>query len=337
MGTKITREFELDFVRIIAMLMVIFCHISAEADIEWGLYLNVGVMIFMFMSGYLSYKVEYDKKWILGRLYRILPEYYLFLVLYLIVTVILFDAEYSFKQIFVNFSLLQGVFTESSLPNILHLWFVTYLLICYILTPYAVRIIKKYDRKKIIIVALILQVVVIPLRLVGIYIYFSRFVAYFIGLYFAINQSNMCKEVLCRDIMKQLVIPVVLVNTLRVYIELFGLQENMPRIVDKALGLMWQWAHMFLGIFLFYMLWCFGHLALNKINRTGERILLYISSRSYCIYIVHQIFIYHEYAVTRYVGQYLFGIATAFLCIVISAQVLFYISNYFRYIIIKNK
>ena len=336
-GMKRTRELELDFVRVISMIMIIFCHMSAEAGVKWGGYFNVGVMIFMFMSGYLSYRAEYDKKWISGRLKRILPEYYFFLVLYLIVTMVFFRAEYSLKQIFVNLFLLQGLFTESSLPNILHLWFVTYILICYILTPFAVRLIKKYDRNRVVIFALVLQIVVIPLRVVGINIYFSRFVAYFAGLYLAMNQENACKEVQYKNVMKQMAIPVVLVNAIRISLELSGLQEKMPRIAEMALSLIWQWAHMFLGIFLFYLLWCFGHTALNRMNRTGKEVLLHISSRSYCAYIVHQVFVYHEYAITRYVGQYLFGAAIALLCIAISTQVLFCLSNCFRYIVNKDR
>ena len=53
MSVKRGRELELDFIRVISMFMIIFCHISAEAGMKWGEYFNVGVMIFMFMSGYL--------------------------------------------------------------------------------------------------------------------------------------------------------------------------------------------------------------------------------------------------------------------------------------------
>lgn len=290
MGTKRTRELELDFVRVISMVMVIFCHMSAEAGMKWGEYFNVGVMIFMFMSGYLSYQTyqaEYARRWISGRFKRILPEYYIFLILYVIITVMIFDAGYSAKQVFVNLFLLQGLFTESSLPNILHLWFVTYIMICYILTPFAVRLVKKYDRNRLFVLVLVLQIAVIPLRAVGITIYFSRFVAFFSGLYLAMNQKDVCKEVQYKNVIKQMVIPVVLVNAIRFYLELSGLQEKLPRISDMALGLIWQWAHMFLGVFLFHLLWWFGHAVLSRINRTGKGMVLGISSRSYCVYIVH--------------------------------------------------
>lgn len=45
MSVKRGRELELDFIRVISMFMIIFCHISAEAGMKWGEYFNVGVMI----------------------------------------------------------------------------------------------------------------------------------------------------------------------------------------------------------------------------------------------------------------------------------------------------
>ena len=164
MNVKRGRELELDFIRVISMFMIIFCHISAETGMKWGEFFNVGVMIFMFMSGCLSYRKDYDRKWIKDRLKRILPEYFIFVIIYLLVTVLFLHARYTAKQILVNFFVLQGLFTESGLPNILHLWFVTYILICYLSTPYAVKIMSRVDRKKLVIIAIILQIAIIPLK-----------------------------------------------------------------------------------------------------------------------------------------------------------------------------
>ena len=337
MSVKRGRELELDFIRVISMFMIIFCHISAEAGMKWGEYFNVGVMIFMFMSGYLSYRKNHGGKWIKDRLKRILPEYFIFLIIYLLVTVFILHARYTAKQILVNLFVLQGLFTESGLPNILHLWFVTYILICYLLTPFAVKMMNRMDWKKLVLVAIILQIAVIPLRIIGIRIVFSRFVVYFIGLYIAAHEDASDKETLYKKITSRIAIPVLILNIIRFAMELSGVQEKLPGSVDMALGLVWQWAHMFLGILLFYVLWNVGHIFVQGLSDGLKKSLLTLSSVSYCVYVVHQVFVYHDYAITRYVSPYLLGIFTALICIAVSTCVLYYLSNGFRKLLEREK
>lgn len=337
MSVRQGRELELDFIRVISMFMIIICHISAEAGMRWGEYFNVGVMIFMLMSGYLSYRKDYGGKWIKDRLKRILPEYFIFVSIYLLVTVLILHARYTAKQILVNLFVLQGLFTERGLPNILHLWFVTYILICYLLTPFAVKKMSRMDWKKLVLVAIILQIAVILPRVIGIKIVFSRFIAYFIGLYIAAHEPASEKEALYKRIASKIAIPVLILNAIRFAMELSGVQDKLPRSVDMALGLVWQWAHLFLGILLFYALWNVGHIFVHSLSDGWGRSLLTLSSVSYCVYVVHQVFVYHDYAITRYVSPYLLGILTALICIAVSTCVLYYLSDGFRKLLEREK
>ncbi len=337
MSVKRVRELELDFIRVISMFMIILCHFFAEAGMKWGEYFNVGVMIFMFMSGHLSYRRDYGGKWIRDRMKRILPEYFIFVIIYLLTTVIFLHARYSTKHILINLFILQGLFTESGLPNILHLWFITYILICYLLTPFAVKIIRRVDRKKLVLVTFIIQIAVIPLRVIGIRIVFSRFVAYFVGLYIAAHEDASDKEALYKSIASRIVVPVMVFNVIRFVMELSGIQNNLPGTVDMALGLVWQWAHMFLGILLFYVLWNVGHIFVHRLSNDLKKSLLTLSSVSYCVYVVHQVFVYHDYAITRYVSPYLFGVFMALICTAVSTCVLYYLSNGFRKLLEREK
>ena len=57
------RDYSISFVRYISMLFVIICHIFQYFGNELAWWLNVGVQIFLFISGYLyANKKTNDKK-----------------------------------------------------------------------------------------------------------------------------------------------------------------------------------------------------------------------------------------------------------------------------------
>ena len=85
------RSIELDAIRVLAMLLIILCHIFLEQGIMWGEYFNVGVIVFLFLSGY-SFGKEYKQDWCSWhkkRLLRILPEYYIFVLAYIVLVLLL--------------------------------------------------------------------------------------------------------------------------------------------------------------------------------------------------------------------------------------------------------
>lgn len=324
------REHELDFIRVTAMAMIVICHIFSEAGVLWGQYFNAGVMVFLFLSGMLACRPKYGGKWIAARFKRILPEYYIFVILFLFVTVIFFHAEYSIKQILVNLFLLQGIFTDSGLPNINHLWFVTCILICYLLTPLFARLKNKLTGLQLILLAVVLQILIIPLRFIGIKLIFSRFVAYFAGVYFSDRRPADEKVFDYRRYVNVMALPVIIINAVRFVFELSGLQERLPKVLEMGTSVVWQWAHMFLGIFLFYLLWLAGRAVMPACGRRGTVVFMRLSAISYCVYIVHQVFVYHEYALTRYISPYFLALIVALICIAVSALILYWLSNAVR-------
>ena len=326
------REYELDFVRNSSMIMIILCHVFAEAGIKWGEQFNVGVIIFLFMSGYLAYREEYKKGWVFGKFKRILPEYYIFIFLYLIMTCFFAGREYSIKQFMINILLLQGVFTGEGLPNIMHLWFITYIMICYVATPLLVCFIKKTKCILLALYLMLFQLFIVLLWGLGIEIVCSRFIAYFLGLYFAMKYKNIDKEIKYIMFIKKTVIPISIISLARFYYELSAIQIIFSEFENKVLGMIGQWIHMFLGIFLFFLLWYLGHVVLKKTDGKNKELIVAVSSRSYCIYIVHQIFIYHDYAITRYVNSFFVAILVGILCIIISSEILYQLANRVRYL-----
>ncbi|WP_368335686.1 acyltransferase family protein [Phocaeicola dorei] len=77
-------------IRLVAMLLIISCHICQYYGNELAWWLNVGVQIFFVLSGFLygNKRIDEPIEWIRKQFVKILPTYYLFIfitvILYLI-------------------------------------------------------------------------------------------------------------------------------------------------------------------------------------------------------------------------------------------------------------
>ena len=130
----------IDWLRASAMVMIVLCHLAAQSASPLGniiaQFLNVGVEIFFIISGYLLGKklihIHY-REWIWKRIGKIAPSYYLFLLtlsgIHLIIPI-----HQDFSSWAVSILGMQGL--GCYLIGGEHLWFLTVLLICYLLTPF---------------------------------------------------------------------------------------------------------------------------------------------------------------------------------------------------------
>lgn len=154
------RDMSISLIRGIAMLMVITCHLCEqlsqgmsgwEADffLRFGNYCANGVQIFLFISGYLYagkdryFELQGERITFLGESFaKILFPYYV----------------YSFLVILPVYARLQPdaltvrsvaglLLTSETVKGVHHLWFIPYILMCYVLTP-ALYDIRTYIRKK---------------------------------------------------------------------------------------------------------------------------------------------------------------------------------------------
>ncbi len=145
------RQISLQILRIFSMLMIVLCHLCNESKI--GIFvnlaqlLNVGVFIFLFMSGYLyGRKKKIDvNQFYKKRAVKIMIPFYLFLLY--IVLINLINECFNVKLFLSNLFNLQYIF--GSLPGMEHLWFLTVLMLCYFITPFLhsiknILISKKY-------------------------------------------------------------------------------------------------------------------------------------------------------------------------------------------------
>ena len=84
-----------------SFLMIITCHILQGLNYEAAFYINVGVQIFFFMSGYLYGKKEIDnpKKFYKNRIKRILMPLSMLVIIIIIFERIISNIKYTFPKL----------------------------------------------------------------------------------------------------------------------------------------------------------------------------------------------------------------------------------------------
>ena len=142
------RDINIQITRIIAMLFIILCHIVQESNNRFivmsGQFFNIGVYIFLLISGFLySNKTIETKKFLKERFLKIILPMYLFMIP--IYCIQLHKGTFDIWK-FLTYSLnLQGIFNR--IPGAAHLWFLTAIFLCYLLLPVLQKI--REDRRKI--------------------------------------------------------------------------------------------------------------------------------------------------------------------------------------------
>lgn len=142
---KIEKDDSVSVIRCIAMSAVILCHTFQQIGYSYGYsaamgragdFCADGVQVFLVLSGYLygkkvklcgaASRVEFVKR----NIWKILLEYYVYCVFVIIpVYAVREPLSITFRSVF-------GLLTASvTIPGVHHLWFIPYILLCYLATP----------------------------------------------------------------------------------------------------------------------------------------------------------------------------------------------------------
>lgn len=139
-----SRIYVLDYIRVIAVMMILTCHYLLFSGVSSGLgrYLaGIGNMIFFLLSA-LLYGNKYNSsnnsviektpfetiRFVKGRIIKIGSSLFPFLII-MVLLFIAFDVDFSWVDVGLNFAFL-GYFGK--LPGLGHLWFITVLFACYV-------------------------------------------------------------------------------------------------------------------------------------------------------------------------------------------------------------
>lgn len=332
MTNSINKDYSISLIRLIATLMIVTCHIMQYYGNVLAWWFNVGVQIFLCMSGYLYGKksgIDNDIAFYVKEFIKILIPYYVVIIVMLLVT-------YYFKIQTVDIITIFRCLTFSgTLPNGGgHLWFIPYILFCYLITPFLHRYFLYFDtNNKSRIVSFFTLIIIFALLEVTFLEYFnSAWIAcYIIGFFYGLCIKN--KYFFTKSLIILLVISCVVFNALQIYFQ----YVNTNNVITKSVvfGKYCNYCHALLGCTIFILL----KKAFEKIKYSNLLIKILESSDkySYYIYLVHQFFILGSLSLLKITNSVFINIIIVVICISISTYIVSIITTKILNISTKQK
>lgn len=326
------KDYTISFIRIIAMLSIIICHIMQRANlsttylgltIKWATWFNLGVQMFLFISGYLYGKrakidiISFYKK----AFSKILVDYYLFVIVMIIIYL-------TFCRNDINvLGILKLITFSGTINGLEHLWYIPTILVCYLFTPIFVSISKYICNKapKIRFILIIFTMLIIQLVTV---LYFGYFSPAWINCYFLGSiYANVELEIRSRKLFQNVILFLAIITNLLVLInQIYILPVEIPDA--KILIGLSNYGHVFLGIIIaIYVRYLYSFLKNNEYLR---KVLDICDVYSYDVYLVHHVFIQSPFACINYISNFFIAISIAILSTIIFAYILKKLSSILR-------
>ncbi len=311
------------------MVMIVLCHYFQYYDCELAWWLNVGVQIFLVVSGYLYGNKDINDPvgCITKQFKKILIPYYC-----LLLPVILLYIIFSPKNISAM-GIINAIFCVGTLNGIGHLWFVGYILFCYLITPYLYSLREKTIRlsawKFIFVWITVLSVGILLGLLINTYFSPDRICCFVIGYFLSVLPSRF-PNVGLKISAFIFGIFALATNFLKIHSQYFS-NIVLDGIWLKIFEQIKKYAHVFLGVFLFIAL-------LLLLKKARMNFVLKISDKySYFVYLVHQVFILSPFSLMGLTSIQYLNWFLVLLAIAISAVILQFMSQKLQYTIFKRR
>ena len=325
------KNINISVIRLISLLMIITCHIFQGLDNELAFWFNLGVQIFFFISGYLygNKEVRDFKKFFKNKIIKILMSLSVLVLIMVIVEYFCFNHSYSKKFILANLLGFGGFYGTLDLLG--NTWFVSYILICYLLTPVLQKLIKNnVNATKNLLILIVLSILFMEFDVM--YINGIWLCNYIIGYYYGSNIKTKKKK---RDFRYIILALITIVLPFSLCLK-YDLINGIPNIIRSHRLLICSMEHTLLGCLLFLMF----NFVLGKINIKDNYILRFSDKYSYYIYLVHQIFILNDMSLLNLTDYFMINIIIIFimaiLCGVILYWLCFLILKLSKTILVKN-
>ena len=326
--TERQKNYSISLLRLIAMSFIVLCHFFQYYDMEPAWWFNVGVQMFFCISGFLyaNKKIDSAIDFITRNLQKILIPYFCFLI----PTIVIYFA-FASDSITVSSAIL-ALLTSGTIGGIGHLWFIPYILFCYLITPYLQALVEKMRKTKWYIFCsmffFLIVCGVIFSKVFSSYFSFDRIFCYLFG-YFATVFLQEYKEIIYKRLVWVLTVTTLLLNCLRIYCKYIG------HFSFKGFSMFEAYAHALLGIsiVLFSLLFI-------KIEK--KKTIFELSDKySFYVYLVHQLFILSPFTLLTATPYKILNWFLTIITIVVSAKLLELISrivtNYFSITISRIK
>ena len=259
-------------------------------DLELAWWFNVGVQIFLCISGFLYGQKNIDSvtDFYNKRLKKILIPYYLVFILFGI-------AEFIFaRDVFSIKDFAMGLILCSIIKGAGHLWFIPTILMCYLITPLLQGYRNKYVKeKRTIVVFTVLGAIITSVLIQGFTTFNPAWICcYVIGYALGMNEKD---EYISEKVLMIIAgIIAIAGNAIQIYC------DYIADIDFTGFGIIKNYNHVMLGVFIFLIL----KVIFEKVNLNRIRKLLKLSDvYSFEVYLVHQLLILGPFsllALTRF-------------------------------------
>ena len=279
------KDYSISIIRGIAFCLIFICHLLQFDNSELAFWFNVGVQIFLCISGYLhgARQIENDINYFVKKCIRVLVPYYLVIIPIILIHVVFMPEYITIKTI------VKVLLCDRGIKGGEHLWFIATILMCYLLLPGILKFyekISKYAPVKWVLANLFITFTV--------FITFERFLVFyksawincfFIGVF--LRKNELLKKIKVKYVNIFWVITAILCNSVQIYVD-YVLQLDLK----NKTAYIWycNYSHVLLGVAIFVILKAIfdSYIRGQKIiKKAGE----YIDRVTYECYLVHQFLI----------------------------------------------
>lgn len=317
-------DYRVSLIRFVAFLMIIICHIFQYLEYELAWWFNVGVQIFLYISGYLygQKNIKDDIEFYKKQIWKILLPYYIVIIPICLLYKLLKITDISWHMV------VRVLLCNATVSGGGHLWFIATILMCYFLCPFYLRYLNCRKRcGKVVYLGLVLYMLIMNEMLFT--VFFKYFKGAWINCFFlgVCGGHNKTNKIINSSILNITVVSLTLFNLIQIYIDYVKKVDlshtNLKILYDKFC----DYNHVFLGISIFYLLYfLFGKLDYeNKILQ----ILCESSDKlSYECYLVHQFFILGPLSLMKLTPFVKVNIVIIFFCIFFTGCIVSILKNY---------
>lgn len=329
MEVKKERDYSISFVRFVAMVSIIVCHIMQRdgvasdicgAKVEWCAWFNTGVFMFLFVSGYLYGKKKIETlPFYYKTALKVLVDYEIFvismIVLYIILRPVILDLN----------SILALITVTGVAPGIEHLWFVSCILFCYILTPIFKGLTNalnsvtgwKYWGGVVVLLAVTHFITQNTLFLP------PWINTYLLGMLYA--ETEIKDKAYRRTFLVATMILCMILLPVRIYFDYYSHIE-LPFFLQNRYVLLRKYAAAFLGILMVIIL-----RKLYNCKNFGRACYLDWSDKySYDVYLTHHVFVQSAFACVEWISNRIIAIPLALVLTIIASMLLHTLSDLAR-------
>lgn len=328
----IKRLNSISVIRAISLGMIISCHFFQYYGYEIAFWLNGGVQIFFFISGFL-YGLKEDinvKEWYKKQFEKIVLPYYIVLIFVLFFDYTCLGKTYSVGTVVKNLLCLQG-FT-GCIDELTHTWFISYILLAYLITPILIRInVNELSEKKFIVSLIISLAFIQILEMVDIInIHVPYIYCYILGFYFTKYYVSRQKSYSNFCLLNVALFLCTIIPRLNFQYDLFKIPYISYFTEYKTIFISYN--HNFLFISMFIVM----YYLFERIELSYTKFLKFSDKYSYDIYLIHQIFILNTFSVLNLTNSNLINILICLVLIIFFSVVLFYFQkNLIKHIKLK--